>query len=95
MLHKFYTPGLVNINSKGFNRVREFYSPRYDKAESVSQLPDLRSTIYRNPYLKTGGNGKTSFNFFNADRPGIYKIIVEAINADGSIGRSVFKYNVD
>jgi hypothetical protein len=94
-IHKDYTPSVVNINPKGFNRVREFYSPRYDRPGNANSQPDLRTTVYWNPYLKTDETGKTSFNFFNADGPGTYRVVVEGINADGQLGRKVFRYTVD
>jgi hypothetical protein len=95
MLHKFYNPSMANITPKGFNKVREFYSPKYDKPGDAMKLPDLRTTVYWNPYLKTNADGKTSFNFFNADGPGTYKVIVEGINAAGELGRQVYTYTVE
>lgn len=89
-----YNPGTVNIKPKGFNNAREFYSPRYDRPNISQQLPDLRSTIYWNPKLKTYANGRTSFSYFNADGPGRYKVIVEGINAAGELGRAVYRYEV-
>jgi uncharacterized protein YfaS (alpha-2-macroglobulin family) len=59
------------------------------------KLPDLRTTVYWNPYLKTDADGKASFNFFNADGPGTYKVIVEGINAAGELGRQVYNYTVE
>jgi hypothetical protein len=88
-----YNPSVATAAPKGFNKVREFYSPRYDKPGSAN-LPDLRTTMYWNPYLKTGANGKTDFSYFNADGPGTYKVIVEGINADGELGRQVLRYTV-
>jgi len=96
MLRKFYNPSMANITPKGFNKAREFYSPKYDRPRGdADKLPDLRSTIYWNPYLKTDIAGKTSFSFYNGDGPGTYKVIVEGINADGELGRQVYKYTVD
>jgi hypothetical protein len=92
---KQYNPSIANVSPKGFNKVREFYSPRYDKPGNADKLPDLRSTIYWNPYLKTDVNGKTVFNYFNADGPGNYKVIVEGINAAGELGRQVYRYSVE
>ncbi|MBC7398958.1 MAG: hypothetical protein H7289_03360, partial [Mucilaginibacter sp.] len=94
-LNKYYTPSMANINPKGFNKAREFYSPRYDRPGNADKLPDLRTTVYWNPYLKTDADGKTSFNFFNADGPGTYKVIVEGINAAGELGRQVLRYTVN
>lgn len=89
-----YTPNIVNIKPKGFNMAREFYMPRYDRPNISQQQPDLRSTIYWNPRLKTYANGKTSFSFFNADGPGKYKVVIEGINAAGELGRAVYHYEV-
>ncbi|MBC7399292.1 MAG: hypothetical protein H7289_05050, partial [Mucilaginibacter sp.] len=91
---KQYNPSVANITPKGFNKVREFYSPRYDRPGDAVKLPDLRTTVYWNPYLKTDADGKAVFNFFNADGPGTYKVIVEGINAAGELGRQVYHYSV-
>ncbi|MES2376518.1 MAG: carboxypeptidase regulatory-like domain-containing protein [Bacteroidota bacterium] len=91
---KQYNPSVANISPKGFNKVREFYSPRYDRPGDAMKLPDLRTTVYWNPYLKTDADGKAVFNFFNADGPGTYKVIVEGINAAGELGRQVYRYTV-
>jgi len=90
-----YEPSVVNIDPKGFNNAREFYSPKYDRPGSNKLLPDMRTTVYWNPYLKTGPDGKASFGFFNADGPGNYKVTVEGIDANGQLGRQVFHYKVD
>ena len=90
-----YTPGIVNIKPKGFNKAREFYSPRYDIPGIDNQLPDLRSTVYWNPKIKTFASGRASFSFFNADGPGNYKVVVEGINAAGELARQVYRYEVE
>jgi hypothetical protein len=94
-VRKNYNPSMANVSPKGFNRVREFYSPRYDRPGNAAKLPDLRTTVYWNPYLKTDVNGQSTFNFFNADGPGTYKVIVEGINTQGELGRQVYRYTVD
>jgi hypothetical protein len=95
MPRKNINPSLANLNPKGFNKVREFYRPKYDKPGNSTKLPDFRTTIYWNPYLKTNENGKATFDFYNADGPGSYKVVVEGINADGELGRQVFRYEVE
>jgi hypothetical protein len=90
-----YNPNIVNIKPKGLNKAREFYSPRYDRPSLSNQLPDLRSTIYWNPKIKTFASGSASFSFFNADDPGTYKVIVEGINAAGELARQVYRYEVE
>ncbi|ATP56884.1 hypothetical protein CPT03_10540 [Pedobacter ginsengisoli] len=90
-----YDPSVVNFLPRGFNKAREFYSPRYDRPGINNQMPDYRSTIYWNPSVRTFDAGKTTFDFFNADGPGNYKVIVEGINAAGELGRQVYRYKVE
>jgi len=91
---KQYNPSVINFSPKGFNKVREFYSPKYGASGNDDKLPDLRSTVYWNPNLKTDVNGQTSFSFFNADGPGSYAVVIEGINAAGELGRKVYNYTV-
>ena len=89
-----YNPTIALYRPQGFTKAREFYSPRYDKPQN-SNLLDLRSTVYWNPAVKTSPEGKTKFDFFNADDKGTYKVVIEGINAAGELGRQVYRYNVE
>ena len=92
---KPFNPGMANISPKGFNKARVFYMPRYDSQGSQTTMPDYRSTIYWNANLKTLSSGRVSFDYFNADFPGKYKVIIEGISADGELGRLVYRYSLD
>ncbi|NNU33179.1 hypothetical protein HK413_01510 [Mucilaginibacter sp. S1162] len=91
---KQYNPAIANIQPKGFNKVRQFYSPRYDRPNDPKS-PDLRTTIFWDPYLNTDVTGKATLNFFNADGPGTYRVVVEGLNAAGELGRYVYRYKVE
>ncbi|MHA4896519.1 hypothetical protein ACXZ1K_17335 [Pedobacter sp. PWIIR3] len=95
LLRKPFNPNVANIQPKGFNKAKEFYSPRYDRPGSDIELPDLRSTIFWDASVKTYSTGKSTINFFNGDGPGNYKVIVEGINAEGELGRQVYRYAVE
>jgi len=90
-----YNPSIANITPKGFNKAREFYLPKYDRPGANKLQLDMRSTVYWNPYLKTGADGKATFNFFNADGPGRYRVVIEGIDSGGQLGRAVFHYQVE
>ncbi|RYZ46434.1 MAG: hypothetical protein EOP49_23325, partial [Sphingobacteriales bacterium] len=90
-----FEPSIANINPKGYNKVKEFYSPRYDYNNAVRNPVDMRSTIYWNANIKTHGLGKTTFSYFNADGPGKYKVTVEGMNAAGELARAVYRYEVE
>ena len=86
---------MLTISPKGFNRVKEFYSPRYVNITLSNELPDARSTIYWNASVKTYHDKKTIINYFNGDGPGKYKVIVEGINSQGEMGRQTYQYVVE
>jgi len=92
---KLYIPNMANISPKGYNKVRQFYSPHYNRPDSEGNKPDLRTTIYWNPYVNTDAMGKASLDFFNADGPGTYRVVIEGINATGELGRQVYTYTVE
>jgi uncharacterized protein YfaS (alpha-2-macroglobulin family) len=56
---------------------------------------DLRSTIYWQPDIITDKEGKASFEYFNADGKGTYRVVIEGIDADGNLGRQVYRYQVE
>jgi hypothetical protein len=92
---KGYNPAIANVIPKGFNKVRKFYSPRYNNPVDAAKIPDFRTTIYWNPYLGVDTTGKVNFDFFNADGPANYRIVIEGINAAGELGRQVYRYKVE
>lgn len=87
-------PSIAFATPRGFSQVKEFYSPRYD-VKNDPTIPDLRTTIYWNPDVRTDKTGKAKFDFFNADTKGKYKVTVEGLSASGEIGRTVFNYTVE
>jgi len=91
---KEMSPGIFSISPKGFYKAREFYSPVYDPAQPASALPDLRTTIFWKPDVTTNADGNASFNFFNADGAGTYRVEIEGIDSKGNLGRQVFHYKV-
>lgn len=88
--------GLISYIFKGYYPARTFYSPKYDKPNTGNyQTPDLRSTIYWNPNIITDKNGRASFEYYNADTKGNYRVVVEGIDDNGNIGRQVYRYKVE
>ena len=80
------------LNPLGYQKPAEFYSPKYDTPEKKKVWnPDLRSTIYWNPSVNTETNGVASFDFYTADTPSIYTMVIEGITFEGAIIRSVKK----
>jgi TonB-dependent Receptor Plug Domain len=73
-----------SVTPLGFLSPAEFYSPRYDTREDrESGPPDLRTTIYWNPNVTVSEEGKASFDFYTADAPSEYTVLIEGITSDG------------
>jgi hypothetical protein len=87
--------GVLPIASVGFYKAKEFYTPIYNTPAALnSKRRDLRSTIYWKPELQTDKNGNASFDFYNADGTGNYRVVIEGIDEKGNLGRRVYRYKV-
>lgn len=87
--------GLITYPFKGFYKARAFYLPKYAGPKTPAQELDLRSTVYWNPNLITGKDGKSSIEYFTGDTRGTFRVVVEGIDDDGNLGRQVFRYKVE
>jgi TonB-dependent SusC/RagA subfamily outer membrane receptor len=88
-----YAAGIITHTPKGYAYSREFYSPNYDTLP-VNKAPDLRTTIYWNPQVVSDATGKANFSYFNSDDTGTYRVLVEGIDAEGQLARTVYTYEV-
>lgn len=88
-------PGVIYYSFKGFYQAREFYSPKYDHPQTATDPVDGRTTIYWNPNVNTDKSGKASVEFYNGDGKGLYRTIIEGIDADGNMGHKVYWYKVE
>jgi hypothetical protein len=86
--------GVLPIAVMGFYKAREFYSPKYENSSPTNIGIDLRSTIYWKPEVVTDKDGNASFDYYNADGTGIYRIVIEGIDEKGNLGRQVYRYKV-
>jgi hypothetical protein len=85
----------ISLTPMGYTMARAFYNPKYDVSGNAPMGGDLRTTIYWNPKVVTDKNGVTSFDYFNADGKGTYRAIIEGIDSNGNIGRTVYRYKVE
>jgi TonB-dependent SusC/RagA subfamily outer membrane receptor len=87
--------GVLPIAVNGFYKVREFYSPKYDASSHANSGADLRSTIFWQPEVVPDKDGNASFDYYNADGTGNYRVVIEGIDEKGNIGRQVYRYKVE
>lgn len=82
------SPGVFVISPRGYYKAREFYVPNYAVADTGKQsTPDLRSTIYWAPVVRTDLTGTAIVVFYTADLPTTYSIVAETVSPAGAIGR--------
>lgn len=89
-----YKPGIISFVPKGLLSPRPFFSPDYSSGAAGYIGKDLRSTIYWNPNLISDKDGKVSFEFYTADEPGKYRMIIEGIDLEGRLAYSISEFEV-
>ena len=86
---------VVFTEAKGYSACRRFYMPDYNiSAQRNATIPDLRSTIFWQPVITTGEDGKATVEYYNADNAGSCNIVVEGLSAEGKLGRAAFTYQI-
>lgn len=90
----FPPTNVLTFKPKGYSVERQFYAPKYSGPRNNLQREDYRSTIYWNPNITTDKEGKASFDYFNGDVKGNYRVVVEGIDNSGNIGRTVYRYQL-
>jgi len=79
--------GLTYKLLEGYTAFKQFYSPDYSQPTG-NFLPDVRSTLYWNPFILTDAtNHKVKIEFYNNDLSKKLHIVLEGINADGKLAR--------
>jgi hypothetical protein len=84
------TKGLNYKVLEGYAAERQFYSPDYsvDPTGQAAFLPDVRPTVYWNPYVFTDATTHTAtISFYNNDISTKLRIVVEGMNAAGKLIR--------
>ena len=76
----------------GYKQTVEFYSPVYaTPKEKESTVPDLRTTIYWSPNVRVDSSGNANINFYAADFPTRYEVVLEGVSSEGHIIHSIGK----
>lgn len=75
-----------------YYRAKQFAAPVYKQNEFPEHRTDFRSTIYWNPSVETDKSGKAKISFCNSDDISSFRITVEGVGVNGSVGRSEKTY---
>jgi len=77
---------MIRLPYKVVEPVWSFVSPDYSVAEKkASRIPDYRNTLYWNPAVKPGNDGKYRITFWSSDNKGDYMINIQVVNSDGEL----------
>jgi hypothetical protein len=80
--------GLEKGRLTGYSTPKEFYSPDYSKETTLTDVPDIRTTLYWAPYILTDKNSrKVTLQFYNNDVSKRLRIVLEGMNEDGQLTR--------
>jgi hypothetical protein len=83
------TRGFERYKKAGYNIVKEFYAPDYTVRKEIHILQDKRLTLYWNPNLIADTVTHTAkISFFNNDFTRRFRVVVEGMGEDGTIGRT-------
>jgi hypothetical protein len=66
----------------GYQDSKSFYSPDYSKSSNTMK-PDIRTTLFWSPLVKTDEDGISNFKFYTSDNLSKYLIRVEGMTKDG------------
>lgn len=70
---------------QGYTAYKEFYQPNYDRQNDASQ-PDIRTTLYWNPYLIADATKKKAIiSFYNNDVTKKFRLVLCGMNAEGKM----------
>ena len=75
--------GFEAFNISGYSVTREFYHPDYSTPSDVTN--DNRPTLYWNPGIKPGPNGKAIIKFYNDDFAKKFRVIIQGIDKNGKL----------
>lgn len=74
------------VKAVGYQQSVKFYSPAYEtEQEKNNSKPDYRTTIYWNPNVQIGADGIANLNFYAADSPSKYVVLIEGISQFGHL----------
>ena len=79
-----YTKSATSFMLRGYQPVREFYSPKYNLRLSEYEKEDMRATLHWEPDLKTDEAGKAHLEFYTSDHVTTVTINIEGVSSNGN-----------
>ncbi|BAV09659.1 hypothetical protein FLA_5710 [Filimonas lacunae] len=78
--------GLDSKEIAGYTKFKQFYSPNYAVGDSRHDQPDVRTTLYWNPYILTDPKThRITLEFYNSDITKKMRVVMEGMNKEGRL----------
>lgn len=87
MAEKRLRAGAFLPQATAYYRARTFAAPLYKLTEMVDVRTDFRNTIYWNPRIDVGHDGRHVVEFYASDDITSYRAVAEGMSPDGMAGR--------
>ena len=84
---------ILTKNINGYARTKKFYVPSYESPE-ISNIPDLRATVYWEPNIVLNDTGSYTLSYYNADNKGKVAIVIQGVLNNGKLGFAQTHYIV-
>ncbi|RED98379.1 TonB-dependent receptor [Marinoscillum furvescens] len=84
----------VSTQLRGYYDARVFYAPKYDTIAQTTE-PDIRNTIYWNPYIQPDTTGQVTVSYYNSDVAAPVNVVLEGITNTGVPLVSRVQYEVN
>ncbi|MFW5821705.1 MAG: TonB-dependent receptor plug domain-containing protein, partial [Bacteroidota bacterium] len=91
---KFMLKGVIDFRMLGYHTPHEFYSPKYEVKGRDEKFDDDRTTLFWEPDIITGEDGKATVEFYTSDLEGDYSILVEGMDKNGRPGTGEVQFSV-
>jgi len=75
--------GIIDFEHPGYYKARTFYQPNYDQKLPEHTRPDIRTTLYWNPNIRTDKTGSVHLEFYTDDKKSTYQVDIQGITRDG------------
>lgn len=87
-------PGMIKLTSIGYQVPKMFYAPKYDIKKPEDIKPDERITLFWNPSVRSGENGKVTLSYYNHDIDAPIHVVLQGITKFGQPVYQYFSYKI-
>lgn len=77
--------GIRRTTLQGYNTVKEFYHPRYDRVLDTD-ASDHRRTLYWNPNLRSDELGQAKIRFYHSASSKSFEVHAVVLSEQGKMG---------